>query len=100
MFEGTYAPPFYNDLYNFLDGAQSDIFQDSYLSIPTPGPNQTVLPVLATPGAPTTSDGSSTTSALPTSTVPVNVTSSPSATPSSVTNSQWFVSFRALSQRP
>jgi hypothetical protein len=87
MFEGTYSPPFYNDLYNFLDGAQSDIFQDSYSSIPTPGPNQTVLPVLAAPAAPATSIGGSTTPALPTSTAPVSVTS-PSATPSSVINSQ------------
>jgi len=48
MFEDTFAPPFYTDLYDFLDGAQNDIFQDSYVgSIPTPGPNQTILPVLA-----------------------------------------------------
>ncbi|EGN99285.1 hypothetical protein SERLA73DRAFT_182220 [Serpula lacrymans var. lacrymans S7.3] len=26
MFEGTYAPPFYNDLYDFKNGAQNDIF--------------------------------------------------------------------------
>ncbi|KAI0303823.1 hypothetical protein B0F90DRAFT_1626336, partial [Multifurca ochricompacta] len=26
MFEGTYTPPLYNDLYHFLDGAQNDIF--------------------------------------------------------------------------
>ncbi|KAF8442202.1 hypothetical protein L210DRAFT_3611694 [Boletus edulis BED1] len=47
MFEGTYAPPFYNDLYNFKEGAQNDIFQDSYASMPEPGPQQTALPVLA-----------------------------------------------------
>ena len=47
MFEGTFSPPFYTDLYNFRDGAQNDIFQDSYVSIPVPGPNQTELPVLA-----------------------------------------------------
>ncbi|TFY52325.1 hypothetical protein EVJ58_g10083 [Rhodofomes roseus] len=29
MFEGYYSPPFYTNLYNFLDGAQQDIFQDS-----------------------------------------------------------------------
>lgn len=67
MFEGTYAPPFYNDLYNFKDGAQNDIFEDSYSSIPVPGPNQTALPVLAVPvigtnlslptGAPPSSNG-------------------------------------------
>ena len=47
MFEGTFSPPFYTDLYNFRDGAQNDIFQDSYINIPVPGPNQTELPVLA-----------------------------------------------------
>jgi len=46
MFEGNFSPPVYNDLYNFLDGAQNDIFNDSYISIPTPAPNAT-LPVLA-----------------------------------------------------
>lgn len=44
MFEGTYAPPFYLDLYNFKDGAQDDIFLDSYTYIPTPGPNQREVP--------------------------------------------------------
>jgi len=44
MFEGTYSPPFYLDLYNFKDGAQNDIFSDSYTSIPTPGPNQKEVP--------------------------------------------------------
>lgn len=29
MFEGTYAPPFYNNLYGFKDGAQNDIFDDA-----------------------------------------------------------------------
>ncbi|KAF8553904.1 hypothetical protein OG21DRAFT_1497392 [Imleria badia] len=98
MFEGYYSPPFYNSLYNFQDGAQNDIFQDSYSSIPVPGPNQTALPVLATPGtttAPTASGGSSTTSTqtstvsgssstTPSSTGSVSVTS-PSATPSGAT---------------
>ncbi|KAK7461845.1 hypothetical protein VKT23_008274 [Stygiomarasmius scandens] len=46
MFEGTFAPPFYTDLYNFLDGAQDDIFQDSYTSLPDPSP-VAALPVLA-----------------------------------------------------
>ncbi len=45
MFEGTYAPPFYLDLYNFKDGAQNDIFADSYPGgIPPPSPNSTVVP--------------------------------------------------------
>lgn len=48
MFEDTYGPPFYTDLYNFLDGAQDDIFQDSYvLPMPVPNLDQTELPVLA-----------------------------------------------------
>ncbi|TFK35612.1 hypothetical protein BDQ12DRAFT_635058 [Crucibulum laeve] len=38
MFEGAFSPPVYNDLYNFLDGAQDDIFEDSYDSIPNPSP--------------------------------------------------------------
>lgn len=46
MNEGTFSPPVYNDLYNFRDGAQDDIFQDSYDSIPTPSPNQTEIPQL------------------------------------------------------
>ncbi|CAL1716077.1 unnamed protein product [Somion occarium] len=44
MFEDTYAPPFYLDLYNFKDGAQNDIFEDSYASMPTPSPDNTVIP--------------------------------------------------------
>ena len=46
MFEGTFSPPVYNDRYNFLDGAQNDIFIDSYLSIPQPAPNAP-MPLLA-----------------------------------------------------
>jgi len=44
MFEGTYAPPVYLDLYNFKDGAQDDIFSDSYAYIPPPSPYQTEVP--------------------------------------------------------
>ena len=45
MFEGTYSPPFYLDLYNFKDGAQNDIFQNSYPNgLPPPGPNSTIVP--------------------------------------------------------
>ena len=29
MIEGTYTPPLYRDLYNFLDGAQNDIFENT-----------------------------------------------------------------------
>ncbi|KAI0703781.1 hypothetical protein BC835DRAFT_1410509 [Cytidiella melzeri] len=75
MFEGTYAPPRYLDMYNFLDGAQNDIFQDSYPSgIPVPGPNQTVVPTpllgaatsspAATPAFASTSIASSASSSL------------------------------------
>ncbi|KAF5353774.1 hypothetical protein D9757_013863 [Collybiopsis confluens] len=45
VFEGPHAPPFYNDLYNFLDGPQNDIFEDSYLELPIPSP-VAALPVL------------------------------------------------------
>ncbi|PSR74247.1 hypothetical protein PHLCEN_2v9991 [Hermanssonia centrifuga] len=45
MFEGTYAPPRYLDMYNFKDGSQDDIFQDSYPNgLPVPSPNSTVVP--------------------------------------------------------
>jgi len=44
MFEDTYAPPVYLDLYNFGDGPQDDIFLDSYAFIPTPSPNQDEVP--------------------------------------------------------
>ncbi|KAH9948617.1 hypothetical protein B0H21DRAFT_231728 [Amylocystis lapponica] len=37
MFEGTYAPPLYTDLYYPNDGAQEDIFQDAYISSLGPG---------------------------------------------------------------
>lgn len=45
MFEGTYSPPRYTDMYNFKDGAQDDIFENSYPNgIPPPSPNSTVVP--------------------------------------------------------
>ncbi|KXN89494.1 hypothetical protein AN958_05656, partial [Leucoagaricus sp. SymC.cos] len=37
MFEGDHSPPVYNDLYNFADGPQDDIFMDSYAEKPAPG---------------------------------------------------------------
>ncbi|PPQ83501.1 hypothetical protein CVT25_006991 [Psilocybe cyanescens] len=46
MFEGTFSPPVYNDLYNFADGAQDDIFIDSYTQLPDPAPNA-ALPIVA-----------------------------------------------------
>lgn len=44
MFEDAFAPPFYTDLYNFKDGAQDDIFLDSYAEIPPPSPDSTAVP--------------------------------------------------------
>ncbi|KAF9810031.1 hypothetical protein IEO21_07149 [Rhodonia placenta] len=77
MFEGTYAPPFYNDLYNFLDGAQEDIFADSYPNgLPSPSPNSTVVP------SPNLYDVAATSTPFAPSITPVlAVTSSSSVTP-------------------
>ena len=36
MFEGYYSPPLYQDLYNFRNGAQNDIFEDSVIATPPP----------------------------------------------------------------
>jgi len=80
MFEGPFAPPFYTDLYNFRDGAQNDIFVDSYIgSIPTPSPNQTQLPTLNLLGS-----GGGTVSSVPSSSASVlasNANSSSSSKP-------------------
>lgn len=46
MFEGDYSPPTYGDRYNFLDGAQDDIFEDSYDNLPDPSPTS-ALPILS-----------------------------------------------------
>ncbi len=52
MFEDASAPPFYTDLYNFRDGSQDDIFEDSYPNgIPDPSPEQTVVPPPVFPSA-------------------------------------------------
>ncbi|KIJ62866.1 hypothetical protein HYDPIDRAFT_30011 [Hydnomerulius pinastri MD-312] len=106
MFEGTYSPPFYTDLYNFKDGAQTDIFQDSYASIPVPGPNQTALPVLAVPGATTpaaTVSASVTPLATPTTTPAVvgngSTTASAPTTTGSSTKSMCKRSASAFSRR-
>ena len=45
MFEGAFSPPVYNELYNFIEGPQDDIFEDSYISLPDPAPSAP-LPVL------------------------------------------------------
>ncbi|KAI0703782.1 hypothetical protein BC835DRAFT_1317579 [Cytidiella melzeri] len=78
MFEGYYSPPFYNDLYNFQDGAQDDIFVDSYTDIPSPSPNSTIVP------APVTS---------PITVVPSTSTSSTNANSptASLRASMWYV---------
>ena len=40
MFEGYYSPPLLNDLYNYRDGAQNDIFVGDYnTTTPTPSPS-------------------------------------------------------------
>lgn len=97
MNEGTYSPPFYTDLYNFRDGAQNDIFQNSYDSIPPPSPNQTVIPQLInspnnTSGMPALPSSSSLTpsssispSSVPPSPMPSYV--SPTTSPSSPSSS-------------
>jgi hypothetical protein len=51
MFEGLMAPPYYNDLYNFADGAQEDIFADSYdFPLPSPSVNGTAVPTFKPQG--------------------------------------------------
>jgi hypothetical protein len=45
MFEGYYSPPLLNDLYNFRDGAQNDIFDGDYnKTTPTPSSNLAASP--------------------------------------------------------
>jgi len=91
MNEGTFSPPAYNDLYNFRDGPQDDIFENSYDSIPVPSPNQTAIPKLrvsppsTVPLLPSSSSVVSSTVTPPTvspSTPPCSLASSP--TPSAV----------------
>ncbi|KAH9058370.1 hypothetical protein EDB87DRAFT_923260 [Lactarius vividus] len=98
MFEGTYTPPLYNDLYNFRDGAQNDIFQPGNSSTQPSGTTTTTsgtptpTPVLdKTPlgGAVPSSSSSSTTSSSsppappPSSPAPPS-SSSPAPPPSSL----------------
>ena len=101
MFEDPFHPPFYLDLYNFLDGAQNDIFVDSYVgTLPIPGPNQTVIPQLAqiSPGGSGNSSAStsvpSPTAGTPASAAPSATRSAGSGSPTPVTPSnqqQWYV---------
>ncbi|EIW83669.1 hypothetical protein CONPUDRAFT_135444 [Coniophora puteana RWD-64-598 SS2] len=86
LFEGAHSPPFYNDLYNFKDGAQNDIFQGFYESIPVPSAFQTKLPILAVPSS---SSGSGSGSGSGSSSAPEpasNSTSSGSAPASSASS--------------
>ena len=91
MNEGTFSPPAYNDLYNFRDGPQDDIFENSYDSIPVPSPNQTAIPKLrvsppnsGVPVLPSSSYVISSTVTPPTispSTSPCSLASSPTQSP-------------------
>ena len=87
MFEGTHAPPLYNDLYGFRDGAQNDIFVDSVLpamnweGAPKTGSLQAVPGVFASSGSapapPANADPS-----------PSSPSPTPSSTPKAVTPNQ------------
>ncbi|KAI0663755.1 hypothetical protein C8Q70DRAFT_906931 [Cubamyces menziesii] len=84
-FEDAQAPPFYNDVYNFLDGAQDDIFEDSYPNgIPDPSPEQTIIPtpvnaaVAALTSTPSSAAASA--SASPSSSSPSSSTASTTST--------------------
>ena len=82
MFEGSFSPPVYNDLYNFLDGAQNDIFQDSYSFLPDPSPTAP-LPVLASgSGSNSTVSGGSTNSTTTSGGKKTCTRKQPSAVPS------------------
>ncbi|KDQ59092.1 hypothetical protein JAAARDRAFT_652144 [Jaapia argillacea MUCL 33604] len=95
MFEGTYSPPFYTDLYAFFDGSQDDIFQDSYLSIPPPSPNASLPIVNPNAGIQNVPGSSATTSSAGAS--EVSSTTSPSAgvTTTVVATSTVFVTVSA-----
>ncbi|KAI0636096.1 hypothetical protein C8Q77DRAFT_1170685 [Trametes polyzona] len=89
MFEGTYSPPFYTDLYNFKDGAQDDIFVDSYPNgLPAPSPNSTFVPTpfLGNGAAPVPSSASESQSIRYASSASVSV-SSPAGSDSSTLSS-------------
>ncbi|KAF8960047.1 hypothetical protein BDZ97DRAFT_1906022 [Flammula alnicola] len=103
MFEGTYSPPVYNDLYNFIDGAQNDIFIDSYLSIPSPAPNAPMpiladvsakSPILPIPSVPFPT-GNATSSTTTNSTQPSSASAAPSA--ASASDGGYYVGKRDMS---
>lgn len=92
MFEGTYSPPRYLDMYNFKDGSQDDIFQNSYPSgISPPSPNTTVVPTAVAFGqaAPAAATPSGSTASLGSSSIPAtsSVISSALSAASSVLSS-------------
>ncbi|KAI0792794.1 hypothetical protein C8Q75DRAFT_804519 [Abortiporus biennis] len=103
MFEGTYSPPFYLDLYNFKDGAQDDIFEDSYPNgLPSPSPNATAVP---TPflggGSPTSTVVSSISAAsVASSSSSIISVASSSSLSSSVTGTSASPSLSASSSTP
>lgn len=78
MFEGSFSPPVYHELYNFIEGPQDDIFEDSYISLPDPAPNAP-LPVLRDitnqgQGQPSTSAGTVKATATPAGVVKATAT--------------------------
>lgn len=82
MFEGTYAPPEYNPLYGFEDGAQVDIFTDEpgFTGNP-PASNAAAAPVVIASG---------------TSSLVVVATTAPAPAPTPTTSSR-FVTIRVTS---
>jgi len=72
MFEGYYSPPLYQDLYNFVQGAQNDIFVDAVVTTPLPSSTHTPAALENTPAI--------VDAVKPTTPVP---TTSPSPSPSS-----------------
>jgi hypothetical protein len=54
MLEGTYTPPLYLDLYNFLDGAQNDIYENTTDT----GSSRTLRVMAAQPTQPTSPSSS------------------------------------------
>ncbi|KAI9512042.1 hypothetical protein F5148DRAFT_1165821 [Russula earlei] len=83
MFEGYYSPPLYQDLYNFANGAQNDIFEGYPISTPAAPSDVSTT---------STSTTSSTSSPLPSSSLdapvrvqpePISSSAPPSATPTS-----------------
>ena len=92
MFEGYYSPPFYTDLYNFKDGAQNDIFIDSYDEIPPPSPNSTIVPTPVARPLATSTPSASIAAATPASTSSANNSTS-TASVSGGHSAMWYVDY-------